>query len=352
MNKHEMYNHLSLMHYALRLAERQLGQVWPNPAVGCVIVQDGEIVGIGNTQPGGRPHAETQALAMAGERARGSTLYVSLEPCNHHGQTPPCTEAIIEAGISRVLIACADPDPRVAGSGMAALQAADIEVRIGLAEEAARALNEGFFRRITQQRPLVTVKLATSADGKMAYDKQSPPFIAEEGPRWITAAHARAYSHLLRARHDAILTGIGTVLADDPLLTCRLPGLAHRSPVRVVLDRQGRLPAESRLMHSREIAPLWPMDASAGELPAVLTELAGRGITRLLVEAGPSLTTAFLASGLVDWVYWFEAPLVIGDGGLRAFTIAVPAFPKPQRRFSLGVDRCSVYRMNSFPLNG
>jgi diaminohydroxyphosphoribosylaminopyrimidine deaminase/5-amino-6-(5-phosphoribosylamino)uracil reductase len=296
------------MQYALRLAERQLGQVWPNPAVGCVVVQGNHIVGVGNTQSGGRPHAETEALAMAGERARGATLYVTLEPCSHHGHTPPCVDAIITAGIKRVVIACADIDPRVSGRGIAALRQTGIEVITGIEESHAVVLNEGFFRRVSDARPLVTLKIATSLDHKMAYP--------HGGPRWITGEKARDYGQWLRSRHDAILTGIGTVLADDPLLTCRLPGLEDRSPVRIVLDRQERLPPSSKIYQTKEEVPLWELEAKYRAIPALLTYLAERGITRLMVEAGPTLTTAFLESGLADWFYWFRAPMTIGDDRL------------------------------------
>src|SRR5438552_18831690 len=212
------------MRHALRLAARALGSVAPNPAVGCVIVAgDGSIVGRGCTQPGGRPHAETVALAQAGVRARGATAYVTLEPCAHHGQTPPCADALAAAQLVRVVGAAVDPDPRVAGSGFARLESAGVVVTRGVLEAEARALNLGFFRRVMQGRPLVALKIAQSADGYVAD--------AKGNSRWITSEDARRHGHLLRARHDAILVGIGTVLADDPELTCRLPGLEQRSPL-------------------------------------------------------------------------------------------------------------------------
>src|SRR5579871_4963868 len=228
---------LRFMQLALVLGRRGLGRTWPNPAVGAVVVRDGVIVGRGWTQPGGRPHAEVEALARAGEAARGATLYVTLEPCSHVGKSPPCADAIIAAGIARVVSAIEDPNPEVAGQGHAKLRGAGIKVDVGLmAEEAARA-HAGHFRRIRDKRPYVIAKLAVSADDKIA------------GPGHktvaITGELTNARTHLLRAQCDAILVGIGTVLADDPLLTCRLPGMEARSPARIVLDRRLRIPPKS-----------------------------------------------------------------------------------------------------------
>src|SRR5438093_45669 len=234
---------------ALALARRGLGNVWPNPAVGCIIVKDGRVAGRGWTQPGGRPHAETEALARAGEAARGATAYVSLEPCSHWGRTPPCADALIAAGVRRVVVALEDPDPRVAGSGLARLRAAGIAVETGLGAAAAAEINAGFFQRVRFGRPLVTLKLASSLDGRIA--------TASGESRWITGPPARDHAHLLRATHDAILVGTGTVLADDPQLTCRLPGLARRSPVRVVIDRHLRIPPSARLIAEARQVPTW-----------------------------------------------------------------------------------------------
>ena len=309
------------MRIALRLASRNLGITWPNPSVGALIVKDGRIVGQGITARGGRPHAETEAIAQAGENARGATLYVTLEPCSHHGQTPPCAEAIIKAGIARVYIACSDPNPLISGRGIALLRQAGIDVMEQLCEAQALELNRGFFSVISKGRPFVALKIASSMDGKIAY----PPLPAGEGPRWITGEQSRAYGHLLRSRYDAIATGIGTVLADDPLLTCRLSGLEDRSPVRVVFDRQGRLPKDSNLMKTQADVPVWTLTSPSPAqrergLKDALSHLANRGITRLLVEAGAELSTAFLQSGLVDRIYWFRAPLMIGNDGLAAIT--------------------------------
>ncbi|MGE0718036.1 MAG: bifunctional diaminohydroxyphosphoribosylaminopyrimidine deaminase/5-amino-6-(5-phosphoribosylamino)uracil reductase RibD, partial [Alphaproteobacteria bacterium] len=234
---------------ALALAERNLGRVWPNPSAGCVVVRGGRVVGRGWTQPGGRPHAEVEALTRAGEAARGATVYVSLEPCCHWGHTPPCTDALCGAGVARVVYAVEDPDPRVQGKGGAALRAAGVTVDTGVLADAARDLNEGFFRRLEEGRPMVTFKVATSLDGRIGTHTGAS--------RWITGDAARNRAHQLRARHDAVMVGIGTALADDPQLTCRLPGLEDRHPVRIVVDSRLRLPLTSRLVREASAAPLW-----------------------------------------------------------------------------------------------
>ncbi len=324
------------MRHALRLARRGLGRVAPNPAVGCVITAGGAVVGRGWTQPGGRPHAETVALSQAGERARGATVYVTLEPCAHHGKTPPCAQALIDAGVARVVMAISDPDPRVCGRGRAMLEAAGITVSEGLCEEEARFLNAGFLLRVASGRPLVTLKLATSLDGRIAtHSGQS---------KWITGAEARAHVHRLRAENDAILTGIGTVLADDPDLGCRLKGLEDCSPLRVVLDSHLRIPLTSRLVRTAgeralvvfcrddadrlrrraledcgvRVCPL-PAD-QGGYVPvtAAVRILAAEGITRLLVEAGGHVGASFLRVSVVDRLEWFRAPVIIGGDGRSA----------------------------------
>ncbi len=231
------------MALALSLGRRGLGRTWPNPAVGAVIVKDGVIVGRGWTQPGGRPHAEVEALRRAGEAARGATLYVTLEPCSHHGKTPPCADAVIAAGIARVVSALEDPNPEVAGEGHARLRAAGIAVEVGVGAEEARRDHAGHIRRMRDGRPHVMLKLAISADGKAG--------AAGRKPVAITGEAVRERVHLLRAHSDAIMVGIGTVLADDPMLTCRLPGMAKDSPVRIVADSMLRLPVHSRLVRER-----------------------------------------------------------------------------------------------------
>ncbi|MEI6558986.1 MAG: bifunctional diaminohydroxyphosphoribosylaminopyrimidine deaminase/5-amino-6-(5-phosphoribosylamino)uracil reductase RibD [Rhodospirillaceae bacterium] len=352
---------------ALALAGRGLGSVWPNPAVGCVIVRDGVVVGRGWTQPGGRPHAETEALARAGAAARGATAYVSLEPCSHHGKTPPCAGALIAAGLRRCIIACEDPDPRVSGEGIARLRAAGIETELGLMAAEARALNHGFFLRLEHQRPLVTLKLATSLDGRIATHTGVS--------QWITGATARAWSHGLRARHDAILIGIGTAQADDPELTCRLPGLGQRSPVRVVADSHLSLSLTARLVRDSRQASLWlacrddadPVRARAfagcgvelltlsggppgtiGAAP-LLAALAGRGITRVLVEGGSRLAGSLLRAGLVDRLEWFRAPLLIGGDGLPAVSgFGVDGLNQAARFECAGVRRAGDDLWESF----
>jgi diaminohydroxyphosphoribosylaminopyrimidine deaminase/5-amino-6-(5-phosphoribosylamino)uracil reductase len=328
------------MRHALRLAARGLGRVAPNPAVGCVIVApDGRIVGRGWTQKGGRPHAEAVALGEAGAAARGATAYVSLEPCAHHGQTPPCTDALIAAGVARVAGAVLDPDSRVSGQGFAKLAAAGIAVTQDVCAEEARALNAGFLMRVTANRPLVALKIAQSADGYVAD--------AQGKSKWITGARARAHGHLLRAKHDAIMVGVGTALADDPALTCRLPGLEDRSPLRLVLDSRLRLPAASQLASTAREVPtiVFTAEQSGGEqlaalgvviervaaqhgrvaLPEVLRRLAARGVTRLLVEGGPTVHAALLAERLADRLYLYRAPLLLGEGGKPGLASLGPA---------------------------
>ncbi len=330
--------HLRFMRAALLLSQRNLGQCWPNPAVGAVIVRNEQIVGTGWTGRGGRPHAETEALSQAGDAARGATLYVTLEPCCHHGKTPPCADAVVNAGIARCVIACRDPNPAINGQGIARLKAAGIEVIENICEAEARASHAGFFSVIERKRPYVAVKIATSADGKITNPGGKD--------KWITGETSRAHGHLLRSRFDAIATGIGTVLADDPLLTCRLPGLENRSPVRVVFDRNARLPKESQLAKTAGEIPVWIMNEA---LPRALSTLAEKGITRLLVEGGTLLTTSFLESGLADEIQWFRAPIIIGEGGKPAVTGGdLPSLLKKQgfsqtRTQFLGEDVLAIY---------
>ncbi len=326
------------MQLALTLGQRGLGRSWPNPAVGAVVVNDGVVVGRGWTQPGGRPHAEPEALQRAGEAARGATLYVTLEPCSHFGRSPPCADAVIAAGIARVVSAVEDPNPEVAGQGHARLRAAGIVVDVGLcAKEAARD-HAGHFRRIRDRRPHVILKLAVSSDDKIG--------AAGRKPVAITGEAAKARVHLLRAQCDAVLVGIGTVQADDPLLTCRLPGMEAQSPVRVVLDRALRISGTSRLVHSARETPLWVMTSNLSEAPAamklgaagaqvmrvatttmpppgldlanVLHALAEKGITRLLVEGGARVASSFVAAGLADEIWLLRGPDAVGADGVAA----------------------------------
>ncbi|MFO0389381.1 MAG: bifunctional diaminohydroxyphosphoribosylaminopyrimidine deaminase/5-amino-6-(5-phosphoribosylamino)uracil reductase RibD [Alphaproteobacteria bacterium] len=301
---------MAYMQQALSLAKTNLGQTWPNPSVGAVVVKNNVVIGQGCTARGGRPHAETEALTQADLNARGATLYVTLEPCSHHGKTPPCVDAIISAGIARCVIACRDPHKNVNGAGIAKLKEAGIEIVENMCAAEAKEINRGFFSVVEKKRPYIALKIATSADGKIAYPTHS-------GKKWITGNAARNEVHGLRSEFDAVLTGIGTVLADDPLLTVRLQNLEHKSPVRVVLDRKHRLPATSKLIQSKNIAPLWVLDSPT--LESAIEELTEKGITRLLVEAGQGLNTALINSYLVDSIYWFKAPFTIGEDGLDAF---------------------------------
>lgn len=292
------------MRVALSLARRQLGQTHPNPNVGAILVKNDQIISQGITANGGRPHAETIAIIDAGENAKGATLYVTLEPCSHHGKTPPCVDAIIAAGIKTVVVACRDKNPQVSGNGITALKNAGIEVIENICETEALEVNQGFFSVIEKKRPYVALKIATSLDKK----------ITNPSERWLTGELARNYGHLLRSQYDAILTGIGTVLADNPLLTCRLAGLEKYSPVRVVLDRNNRIPKNAKILTMQELSPTWIMQEQT--IPEALQKLAEKGITSVLVEAGARLTAAFLENSLVDKIYLFRAPIMIGEGGL------------------------------------
>ncbi|HAJ46431.1 MAG TPA: bifunctional diaminohydroxyphosphoribosylaminopyrimidine deaminase/5-amino-6-(5-phosphoribosylamino)uracil reductase RibD [Alphaproteobacteria bacterium] len=358
------------MDHALRLAARGLGQVSPNPAVGCVIVsQNGRIAGRGLTQAGGRPHAETVALAQAGPQARGATVYVTLEPCSHHGQTPPCAQALIDAGVARVVSAVEDCDLRVQGRGHAMLRAAGVSVEVGVCEAEARALNAGFFKRVQRGLPWLTVKIASSLDGMMA--------LANGESQWITGPLARAEGHALRAQHDAVLTGIGTALRDDPALDCRLPGLEGRSPAVVLLDPALRLPGHSKIATRapgrRTIVYCAPGSESADalrgqgldvrhapllvhgqfDLSAVFADLGALGFTRVLAEAGPRLTRSLLTSGLCDQVVWFRGSQILGaDASPATAALSLtslrdaPAFRRTQIR-ALGPDLMETFEPES-----
>jgi len=326
---------LEHMRSALALARRGLGQCWPNPSVGCVIVRDGRVAGRAVTAPGGRPHAEPQALAMAGEAARGATVYVTLEPCCHHARTPPCTDALIAAGVARVVVAARDCDPRVNGEGLSRLRAAGIDVTEGLLRAEAEDLNAGFFTRLRHGRPLVTLKLASTLDGRIATSNGQS--------QWITGAPARAMAHALRARNDAVMAGAGTVHADNPDLTCRIAGMKSVPQVRVVADSHLRTPLTSKLIASAHTNPTWILattgndaarleafaqagatviEVAAAPMGIDLLEgfraMARRGITRVLVEGGAQLAAALLRADLVDRIAWFHAPSVMGGDGWPA----------------------------------
>lgn len=353
------------MAYALRLAERGMGRTWPNPTVGCVITKHGKVIAAARTADGGRPHAETEALKMAGSEAQDATVYVTLEPCAHYGTTPPCAQALIDAKVARVVIACLDTDGRVAGKGMAMLEEAGIEMEIQLLEEHAQQQHAGFFHRVQHGLPLLDMKIATSLDGKIAN--------AAGESQWITGEEARNHAHGLRARYDAILTGIGTVLADDPALTCRLPALEHYSPLRVVFDSHLRLPASSQLAQTAQETPVWVLTTSADATKAAALEtlgvkvvqleaadgkvaveaalrwLAAQGITRVLAEGGAALSGSLWQSGFLRKIYWFRAPIALGDAGTDALTAHISTPPSDLPRLeredviALGSDVLEIY---------
>lgn len=346
------------MRTALDLATDALGQSWPNPAVGCVVVRSGEIVGRGATQPGGRPHAEIVALRKAGAAARGADVFTTLEPCSHEGKSGSCARALIDTGVRRVIYAIDDPNPQVNGRGAQMLRDAGIEVATGLLAEEARLLNEGFLMTLSNGRPRVLLKVATSLDGRIA----APGGVS----KWITGAPAREAAHRMRAASDAILVGIGTVLADNPSLTCRLPGLEERSPVRVILDSRLRTPPGAKVMQAEDV-PTWIVSERADrsemakgveilqvescrDLGAVLGRLAERGLTRLMVEGGHEIHTSFLAGGFVDEIAWFRAAAAIGGDGLSVFGPLGVESPDEALRFRrtgfevLGEDTLELFR--------
>lgn len=356
------------MTHALRLAARGLGNTWPNPAVGCVVVRDGRVVGRGWTQPGGRPHAEVRALAQAGTLAVGATVYVTLEPCAHHGHTPPCADALIAAGVARVVTPLTDPDPRVSGRGHSMLRAAGIAVTEGIHSVEAARLNAGFLKRVTQGLPLVTLKLAATLDGRIA--------TATGESRWITGPVARRKVHALRLTHDAVMVGSGTALADDPDLTVRDMGV-ERQPVRIVIDRLLRHSPDSRLGRTARQNPVWmihshdaPMAAQKAwadqgatlidcasvndrlDLRAAMAALAERGLTRVLSEGGGTLAAALLRAGLVDDLCIFSGGVLIGDEGRPALgplglaNLADALRPRLVEITSLGPDIYSLWSLN------
>jgi diaminohydroxyphosphoribosylaminopyrimidine deaminase / 5-amino-6-(5-phosphoribosylamino)uracil reductase len=346
------------MDYALRLGRRALGTTAENPPVGCVVVRDGKVLGVGWTQPGGRPHAETEALKMAGEQARGATAYVTLEPCAHHGRSGPCANALVNASVARVVTAIEDPDPRVSGQGHAILRAAGVAVEVGLGAEKAGHDMAGFLTRIAKKRPYVTIKIGVSADGKIAAgpDQRTP----------ITGPEAKARVHLMRAQSDAILVGLSTVLIDDPELTCRLPGMEPRSPIRIVADTRLSIPSKAKLVKSAEQVPVWILSTRKGgvspgitvidcrqtpngwvDFADALEQLAIRGINRLLVEGGSHISQSLLEADLVDEVHLFQNPVVIGPQGIDAIAeMPLENLAKQFRQTEkevLGSDTLTVY---------
>ena len=354
------------MRLALGLGRRGLGNTWPNPAVGTVIVKDGMIIGRGWTQPGGRPHAETQALKRAGEAAKGAMLYTSLEPCSHTGKTRPCADAIVRAGIARVVSALEDPNPEVAGQGHKKLSDNGIRVDLGVLAEEARRAHAGHLRRITDARPHVMLKLAISSDGKAG--------LGGRRPIQLTGEVATEYVFRMRAQADAILVGIGTVLADNPALSCRLPGMFEQSPVRVVLDSTLKVPLATSVVATVRDTPTWifaaqnasqiaeeiltdrgakvvrvPGENGRLELGEILKVLAGEGITRLMVEGGPTVAASFVEADLVDEAVLLHAQQAIGAQGIDALEgmplTALTQSPKLKlhRSEELGTDRADLY---------
>lgn len=356
------------MAMALGLGARGLGRVWPNPAVGCVVVQGGVVVGRGWTQPGGRPHAEAVALAQAGGAARGATVYVTLEPCAHHGKTPPCAGALVSAGVARVVSAMTDPDPRVIGRGHAMLRGAGVGVTEGVLAGAAQLAQAGFLSRITRGRPMVTLKLALTLDGRIA--------LADGTSRWITGPSARRAVHRMRADHDAVLVGAGTLRADDPDLRVRDLGMDIQ-PVRVIADTRLSLRPDARLLSGLEASPVWLLHAEGlagsdvwhargvrtlacapgpgGLQPAsMLAALGAAGLTRVFCEGGGQLAASLLAAGLVDRLavfsagHMFGADARAGVGELGRATIGAPAFRLVETRIC-GDDLLHLWHRNGFP---
>lgn len=361
-----MADDATYMSRALALAEQGLGRVAPNPSVGCVIVRGGEIVGAGRTQDGGRPHAEAVALEQAGERSKGATVYVTLEPC-FHDDKPSCSSRLIEAGVAKVVVGCRDQNPAINGRGIYALKQSGIEVVEGVMEEDCAALNRGFFLSKTADRPFVTLKIATSLDSKIA--------TVGGHSQWITGEEARENVHRTRARHDAILTGIGTLLADDCILTTRVEGVEHTS-IRVVLDTHARFPKDANMAktaRSGKVIIYTKQDVEDSKrndlesidvtvrgadisptgglsIPFILQDLAAQGVTRLLVEAGQGIFTSFLTSGQWDELHLYRAPILIGSdgrdafGGLGVTRIDQALLPSLISRHNMGCDVLEIYR--------
>ena len=359
------------MEIALRLADRNIGNVCPNPAVGCLIVNDNRIVGRGWTQAGGRPHAEVMALEQAGEKSVGATVYTTLEPCSHHGKTPPCSDALISARIKRLVGAITDPDPRVDGKGFSKLRDAGIEVVEGILEREAIELNKGFIARLTKKLPFVTLKMAMSIDSRIATKTGDS--------KWITGENARHSSHFLRSKHDAILTGIGTVLADNPILNTRISGLENRSPTRIILDTKLRVPLDAQIvstateyttiifttgaaeeskkkyLESVGLQIITLIETKSGKISLIetLEVLAKKGINSVLVECGGTLSAGFMRSNLIDEILVYRAPIVIGgDGraaveGLGVLELSTAAAFERTGIAHLGADLVETYRLRA-----
>lgn len=321
------------MEYALSLAEKKLGLVYPNPAVGCVIVNDGNVVGVGVTANGGRPHAETQAITMAGDKTKGATAYVTLEPCAHIGQTPSCANELVNAGIARCVVAVIDADEKTNSKGIEILKSAGVEVEVGVCETQALLLNKGFFNKVKENRPMFTAKIATSIDGKTS--------LANGESKWITNELSRTYGHYLRANHDCIIVGTGTVKSDNPSLDCRINGMEWQSPVRIVLGND--IPKDSKVLtDGNETHVLF------GDVNDIAQQLAQMGFTRCLIEGGSETISRFFNAGLVDRIALFNANSVIGGDGLSGIgglgLTEMKNTPKYKLLFSKQLD-CDTFRM-------
>lgn len=355
------------MRSALNLARQGLGRVWPNPSVGCVIVKSGHVIARARTADGGRPHAETIALEMAGDKAEGATIYVSLEPCAHQGQTGPCAQALIDAKVAKVIVAVEDSDPRVRAKGIEMLRDAGIEVVVGLMEDRAREINKGFFYRYTHDRPMISLKTATTLDAKIATNTGES--------KWITGELSRARAHLIRSQHDAVAVGVNTVIADNPSLTTRLKGVNH-SAVRIVFDTNLRLTGSEKIFDEVADNPVWIVSALEGsdpkaenlvnagadiitvpknesgqiDLMTAMQKIAEAGITRLMVEGGSGLMTSFIKADLYDTLYWFRAGSMIGADGLSAAqSLGIDQMDQKiklthSEQMSLGEDMLDIYK--------
>lgn len=332
-------SHTVYMKSALSIARQGLGRVAPNPTVGCVLVKDGRVIARARTADGGRPHAEPQALESAGESAKGSTAYVTLEPCSHVGKTGPCAQALIDAGVKEVVVAIHDNDPRVSGRGIEMLKAAGVKVTEGVCSEEAYELNKGFFLRAQENRPLVTIKVATTLDSKIA--------TATGQSKWITGDQARQRGHLLRAKHDAIAVGVNTVLSDDPSLTTRLNGVEHQT-TKVVFDTNERLSGNEKIFNDPD-NPVLVMSGDNTDIKTALKMLVDKGITRLLVEGGATLASSFIKEGLFDQLYVFQNSSMIGGDGLSAIqnlgieNINDKIKLNHHETYDMGDDRLDIY---------
>ncbi len=347
------------MKSAITLARRGMGRCAPNPSVGCVIVKDSHVIGRSVTAPGGRPHAETQALGQAGSEAKGADVYVTLEPCAHIGETPSCADELIKVGVKRVVIACADPDPRTNGQGIEKLRSAGVEVVTDVLKEEALETLRGFILSKTQNRPEITLKTACSLDGKIA--------LGNGTSKWITGELARRYAHLERAQHDAIACGIGTIIADDPYLTTRLPGIKSGAP-RIVFDTNLRLSTSAKVLEAIKDQPVWVVCSEGAnkktqkslqdlgvtllkvkDLKDALFQMSEAGVTRLLVEGGPTLMTSFLNQNFWDRWLVFRAPKLMGadgrslSGDLNLEDMAQVLSLTPSETRQLGEDRLEIY---------